>query len=59
MSMVPSRSDVFVEQKLAVGSVQGCTFAEQWHPYKKSKQLPAVLSREETAKIFSLLLRND
>jgi|GEM_PF-2860475 len=60
MSVVPRSSDVFCSSKNSPSGV--CKDAHSPNNgirAKKSKKLPAVLSREETAKIFSLLPEND
>jgi len=59
MSVVPSSSDVFAGKARRSGMCKDAHSPNNGIHAKKSKQLPAVLSREETAKIVSLLPRND
>ena len=57
--MVPSSSDVFAAKARRSGMCKNAHSPNNDIRAKKSKKLPAVLSREETAKIFSLLPEND
>ena len=57
--VVPSSSDVFAAKARRSGMCKNAHSPNNDIRAKKSKQLLAVLSREETAKIFSLLPRND
>ena len=59
MAVVPNSSDVFAGKARRSGMCKDAHSPNNGIHVKKSKQLPAVLSREETAKIFSLLPRND
>ena len=57
--MLPNSSDVFAGKARRSGMCKDAHSPNNDIRAKKSKQLLAVLSREETAKIFSLLPRND